>query len=58
MRILELLRLNPNYTKYDLMAILGKADGTIKEHTANLKKDGKLKRVGSTKAGYWEVSDD
>ena len=57
-RILELLQQNPKYTKADLMKILEKADGTIKEHIANLKKEAKLKRVGSTKSGYWEVSDD
>jgi ATP-dependent DNA helicase RecG len=54
-KIIELLRQNPKYTKADLMKILGKADGTIKEHLANLKKEGKLKRKGSTKSGYWEV---
>jgi ATP-dependent DNA helicase RecG len=54
-KIVELLRQNPKYTKADLMQILGKADGTIKEHLAKLKKEGKLKRVGSTKSGYWKV---
>ena len=57
-KILELLRQNPKYTKSDLMQILDKADGTIKEHLSNLKKEGKLKRVGSTKSGYWEVNND
>ena len=54
-KILELLRKNPKYTKDDLMQILGKADGTIKAHLSNLKKEGKLERIGSTKSGYWEV---
>jgi len=27
----------------------------IKQHLANLKKGGIIKRVGSTKAGHWEV---
>ncbi|WP_395947037.1 RNA-binding domain-containing protein [Caedibacter taeniospiralis] len=53
--VLELLRQNPKYTKSDLMRVLAKADGTIKEHIANLKKEGRLKRVGGTKSGYWEV---
>jgi ATP-dependent DNA helicase RecG len=57
-KILELLRQNPKYTKSDLMQILDKADGTIKEHLSNLKKEGKLKRVGSTKSGSWEVNND
>ena len=37
------------------MEKLNKADGTIKEHLSNLKKDGIIKRVGSTKSGYWKV---
>jgi ATP-dependent DNA helicase RecG len=57
-KILELLRQNPKYTKADLMEILGKADGTIKEHISNLKKEGKLERIGSTKSGYWKVKQD
>ncbi len=27
----------------------------IKQHLVNLKKDGIVKRIGSTKSGYWEV---
>jgi ATP-dependent DNA helicase RecG len=56
-KILELLQQNPKYTKADLMQVLGRADGTIKEHIANLKKESRLRRVGSTKSGYWEVLD-
>ena len=54
-KIIQLLKENGYYTKNDLMNILGKADGTIKEHIANLKKEGVLERVGSTKSGYWKV---
>ena len=54
-QIVTLLKENPKYTKNDLMRILNKADGTIKEHLANLKNEDILKRVGSTKNGYWEV---
>ena len=56
-KILELFRKNPKYTKSDIMEILGKADGTIKEHISKLKKEGKLVRVGSTKSGHWDVQD-
>jgi len=54
-KIIQLLKENSYYTKNDLMKILGKGDGTIKEHLANLKKEGKLERKGSTKSGYWKV---
>lgn len=54
-KIIGLLKENPNYTKQDLMKLLDKADATIKEHLSNLKKEGRLERVGSTKSGYWKV---
>jgi ATP-dependent DNA helicase RecG len=54
-KILKLLKENPKYTKQDLMGLLNKGDSTIKEHLANLKKEGKLKREGSTKSGKWIV---
>ncbi len=53
--IVKLLHKNPFYTKEDLMRILQKADGTIKEHLARLKKEGKISRKGGRKDGYWEV---
>ncbi len=37
------------------MEILDKGDSTIKEHLANLKEDGVLKRVGGAKGGHWEI---
>ena len=54
-QIIQLLQQYPKYTKNDLMRILNKGDGTIKEHLAKLKASGILKRVGSTKNGYWEI---
>jgi len=39
------------------MKKLNKADGTIKQHLANLKQDGIIQRIGSTKSGYWKVID-
>ena len=57
-KIIRLLQEHPKYTKQDLMTILNKGDATIKEHLAKLKKEGLLKRVGSTKSGYWELADE
>ncbi len=57
-KILSILKVNPKTTKQELMTMLNKADGTIKEHLSNLKKEGKLQRVGSTKSGYWKVLDE
>ncbi|MBS9766177.1 MAG: hypothetical protein KGV44_01400 [Flavobacteriaceae bacterium] len=50
-----MLRKNPKYTKQDLIMILGKADGTIKEHLSSLQKR-VIERVGGRKLGYWKVN--
>ena len=39
----------------DLSKLIGVSAEAIKQHLSNLKKEGKLKRVGSTKLGYWKV---
>ena len=54
-KIIFLLKNNPKITKEDIMKKLNKADGTIKQHLANLKKEGILKRIGSTRSGYWKI---
>ncbi|MDA3799784.1 MAG: winged helix-turn-helix transcriptional regulator [Kiritimatiellae bacterium] len=54
-QIIVLLQDNPRYTKQDLMNVLNKASGTIKEHIRILQQEGKLNRVGSSKDGHWEV---
>ena len=56
-KIVLLLKENPRLTKLDLMHSLQKASGTIKEHMRILKKEGRIKRVGPDKGGYWEVLD-
>ena len=55
-KIISLIKNNPKITKKEIMKILNKADGTIKEHLSNLKKDGIIERIGSTKSGYWKVN--
>jgi len=57
-RIIELLRDNPDYTKQDLMEVLEKASGTIKEHIRHLQKEGRLERIGGRKEGHWKVSEE
>jgi predicted HTH transcriptional regulator len=53
--ILRLLKENPRLTRAELATTLGKSEHTIKEHIAQLKKKGVLRRVGSDRNGYWEV---
>ncbi len=54
-QVLELLRSHPDMTRADLAIQLSKSENTIKGHLATLKGEGKLKRVGSARSGYWEV---
>lgn len=53
--ILHLIKENSTITRKEMVVKLKKSDSTIKEHLANLKKDGYIKRIGSNKAGYWKI---
>ena len=53
--LLELLQINPNMTRSELALQLSKSENTIKEHLAKLKPEGRLKRIGSDRSGYWMV---
>ena len=55
--ILELKRDN-SLTREEMAKILKVSANAIKQHLSKLKTENKIKRVGSTKAGYWEVLDD
>ena len=55
--ILELQRDN-SLTREELAKILKVSANAIKQHLSKLKTENRIKRVGSTKAGYWEVLDD
>ena len=54
-RVLEELEKNSSLTRDDLSQLVGVSAEAIKQHLSNLKKEGKLERVGSTKSGYWKV---
>ena len=56
-RILELLRAEPKLTRNDLALRTGITPHGVKYHLAILKKAGLLRRVGSDRAGRWEVLD-
>ncbi len=44
-----------NMTREDIAITLSKSPNTIKEHIAKLKSEGRIKRIGSDRSGYWEV---
>lgn len=55
-RLLEILKRNPATTQAEMMKCLGiKSRNAIQKHLANLKKAGRLRRVGPDKGGHWEV---
>jgi len=54
--IVRLLKENPKYTRNDLAELIGKSNSTIKIYLAELKKNGLIERIGSTKSGSWKVN--
>ena len=54
-KILRLLAQNPNMSLSEVAAAINKAASTVERAVSNLKKEGKLKRVGPAKGGHWEV---
>ena len=56
-RILLCLRERPQSTAHDLAQRTGLTESGVRYHLARFKRQGKLRRIGSTKAGIWEVVD-
>ena len=57
-KILALMKENHSITTKNLSELLNITQITVKRDIEKLKKEGKLKRVGSTKAGRWELIPD
>jgi len=58
MKILEVIRNNPNITKKQIQEKIGKSKTTVDNGISYLKENGIIKHVGSNKAGYWNVLDE
>ena len=56
-KILSLLKQNPRYTIKELSSILNLTTRAIEKQISNLKKEDKLKRVGSARKGYWKINE-
>jgi ATP-dependent DNA helicase RecG len=54
-RILALLRHQPSLTRRELADRIGISPDGVKYHLDKLRSAGAVRRVGSTKAGHWEV---
>ena len=53
--VLNLLKENPTQTREELAKAIGKNIRTIQRALVKLSKGGKIKRIGSTRTGYWEI---
>jgi len=54
-KVLELLRQEPRLSAKELATLLNKTTRTIERHLKALREASRLRRVGSDKAGHWEV---
>ncbi len=55
--ILPTIKANPKVTIDELAALAGTSRRTITRDLEKLKQQGKIRRIGSDKSGYWETLD-
>lgn len=55
--IIRVLQQNPELTIPMRAAQLGLSSRTVERHLQKLQQQGVLKRMGSTKSGYWQVKE-
>lgn len=54
-RIIEEIRKHPFTTRDQLAAVIGITPDGIKKQLDKLRKAGKIRHVGATKKGHWEI---
>ena len=54
-RLMSLLKANPHLTQEGMVAALMITRSTVQKHISNLKRAGRLRRIGPDKGGHWEV---
>ena len=54
--LVALVKENPKVTILQMATTLGVTSQTVKRDLAKLKQDQLIRRVGSDKSGYWEVT--
>lgn len=54
-KIIKLIKENPNITQAEMSRILDITRDGISYNIKVLKEEGKIRRVGATKKGYWEI---
>ena len=53
--VLATIAKNPTITAAQIALLLSKSNRTIQRYLNSLQKNNTLRRVGSTKSGYWEI---
>ena len=56
--VLELLKENPTRSREEMAGMIGKSIRTVQRALDKLTAEGKIKRIGTARAGYWEVIQD
>lgn len=56
-QILSYLKKEPALSAKELATLLNKTSRTVERYLKELREQGRMKRVGSDKTGYWEVTD-
>lgn len=54
-KILNLIKSNPKITRLEISKTMSLHDSSVKRRLESLISDGLIRRIGSTKTGYWEV---
>lgn len=54
-KLIELIKSHPSLTQVGMSNALGISRQAVQKHIANLKKSGRLRRIGPDKGGHWEA---
>ncbi len=55
LKILQLIKANPQITRAEIAKAIGLHDSSVKRRLESLLEEGLIRRIGSTKGGYWEI---
>ena len=56
--VLNLLKENPMRSREEMAGIMGKTVRTVQRALDKLSGEGRIRRIGTARAGYWEVVQD
>jgi len=56
-KLLSLMRINPSISAFEAAIQMSMSSRDVKKIISKLKKEQKIKRIGSAKGGHWEILD-